>query len=222
MRGWPSTSRSTCRRCPALAGPRARTGSSPCAISPPGCTGSSATGSSRSPLPVIGFSLGGWLAAEIATVNASLFSKMVLVGAAGLQPEEGQVWDYFVHSSREAFARAFCDPAQAPEYARYYGKVWTPEDEAAGRAEPGDGGPSGLEALHAEPHPARAAARGRHARPWWSGGARTPSSRSTCASVRARDTRGDREGAGPVRPPAGDGAARRLRAGGARLPRARA
>jgi len=81
------------------------------------------------PLPVIGFSLGGWIAAEIATMNASLFTKVVLVGAAGLQPEEGQVWDYFVHSSREAFAQAFCDPAQAPEYAQYYGKAWTPEEE---------------------------------------------------------------------------------------------
>jgi len=81
------------------------------------------------PLPVIGCSLGGWIAAEIATMNASLFTKMVLVGAAGLQPEEGHVWDYFVHSSREAFAQAFFDPAQAPEYARYYGDAWTPEDE---------------------------------------------------------------------------------------------
>ena len=82
------------------------------------------------PLPVIGFSLGGWIAAEIATMNASLFTKMVLVGAAGLQPEEGHVWDYFVHSSREAFAQAFCDPAQSPEYDRYYGRAWAPEDEA--------------------------------------------------------------------------------------------
>jgi pimeloyl-ACP methyl ester carboxylesterase len=81
------------------------------------------------PLPVIGFSLGGWIAAEIATMNASLFTKMVLVGAAGLQPEEGYVWDYFVHSSREAFAQAFFDPAQAPEYAPYYGRAWTPEEE---------------------------------------------------------------------------------------------
>jgi pimeloyl-ACP methyl ester carboxylesterase len=82
------------------------------------------------PLPVIGFSLGGWVAAEIATMNAALFSKLVLVGAAGLQPEEGQVWDYFVHSSREARARAFYDPPKAPEYARYYAEAWTPEDEA--------------------------------------------------------------------------------------------
>jgi len=82
------------------------------------------------PLPVIGFSLGGWMAAEIAIMNASLFSKLVLVGPAGLQPEDGYIWDYFVHSSREGFAQAFCDPAQAPEYAQYYDKAWTPQDEA--------------------------------------------------------------------------------------------
>lgn len=81
------------------------------------------------PLPVVGFSLGGWVAAEIATVNAAMFSRMVLVGAAGLPPDEGHVWDYFVHSSQEAFARAFWEPAKAPEYAQYYGKAWTAEDE---------------------------------------------------------------------------------------------
>jgi pimeloyl-ACP methyl ester carboxylesterase len=57
------------------------------------------------PLPVIGSSLGGWVAAEIATVNPGLFTGMVLVGAAGLKPHEGQVWDYFINSNREAFAR---------------------------------------------------------------------------------------------------------------------
>ena len=81
------------------------------------------------PLPVIGFSLGGWIAAEIATVNASIFSKMVLVGAPGLQPEDGEVWDYFLHSNHEAFARSFRDPAQVPEYERFYGKSRTAEDE---------------------------------------------------------------------------------------------
>jgi pimeloyl-ACP methyl ester carboxylesterase len=81
------------------------------------------------PLPVIGFSLGGWIAAEIATMNAGIFTKMVLVGAAGLQPEDGQVWDYFIHSNTEAFAQAFCEPAKAAEYSQYYGKTWTVEDE---------------------------------------------------------------------------------------------
>jgi pimeloyl-ACP methyl ester carboxylesterase len=83
------------------------------------------------PLPVIGSSLGGWLAAEIAVVNASVFSRMVLVGAAGIAPAAGHIWDYFLHSNQDAFARAFAEPAKSAEYARYYGKTWTPEDEAA-------------------------------------------------------------------------------------------
>ena len=81
------------------------------------------------PMPVLGFSMGGWVAAEIATVNASIFNKMVLVAPAGLKPEEGEIWDYFANSAQGAFARAFYNPAQAPEYAQYYGKAWTPEEE---------------------------------------------------------------------------------------------
>jgi pimeloyl-ACP methyl ester carboxylesterase len=82
------------------------------------------------PLPVVGSSMGGWVAAEIATMNAGIFSRMVLVGPAGLHPGDGPAWDYFLHSSREAFARAFCDPGAAPEFARYYGDGFTSEDEA--------------------------------------------------------------------------------------------
>jgi pimeloyl-ACP methyl ester carboxylesterase len=81
------------------------------------------------PLPVIGSSLGGWVAAEIAIVNPQLFSKLVLVGPAGLQPDDGQIWDYFLHSTKEAFAQAFADPAGAAEYRRFYGDAWTPEDD---------------------------------------------------------------------------------------------
>jgi pimeloyl-ACP methyl ester carboxylesterase len=81
------------------------------------------------PLPVIGFSMGGWVAAEIATVHAALFTKMVLVAPAGLKPEEGEIWDYFAHSGRQAFEQAFCHPTQAPEYAQYYGREWTPAEE---------------------------------------------------------------------------------------------
>ena len=54
---------------------------------------------------------------------------MVLVGAAGLKPEVGEVWDYFVHAPREAFTQAFYDPESAPEYGQYYGKSWTSEEE---------------------------------------------------------------------------------------------
>lgn len=82
------------------------------------------------PLPVIGFSLGGWVAAEIATMNASIFSKMILVGAAGLQPDSGHVWDYFMHSNAEAVAQGLSEPTKVAEYAQYYGPTWTPETEA--------------------------------------------------------------------------------------------
>ena len=81
------------------------------------------------PLNVIGFSMGGWIAAEIATMNASIFKKMVLVSPAGLKPEQGLTWDYFVNSGKEAFEQAFHDREQSPEYARYYAKEWTPEEE---------------------------------------------------------------------------------------------
>jgi pimeloyl-ACP methyl ester carboxylesterase len=81
------------------------------------------------PLNVIGCSAGGWIAAEIATFNATLFKKMVLVGAAGLQPEVGEVWDYFVHAPQEAFTQAFYDQDSVPEYVQYYGKPWTSEEE---------------------------------------------------------------------------------------------
>jgi len=81
------------------------------------------------PMYVLGFSMGGWVAAEIATVNASIFKKMVLIAPAGLKPEEGEIWDYFANSARGAFEQAFYNPAQASEYAQYYGKAWTPEEE---------------------------------------------------------------------------------------------
>jgi pimeloyl-ACP methyl ester carboxylesterase len=82
------------------------------------------------PLNVIGCSMGGWIAAEIATCNAALFTKMVLVGAAGLKPEAGEVWDYFIHAPKEAFTQAFYAPEHVPEYVQYYGKPWTPEEES--------------------------------------------------------------------------------------------
>lgn len=81
------------------------------------------------PMPVIGCSMGAWVAAEIATMNAAMFTKMVLVAPTGLKPDNGEIWDYFAHSSKEAFTQAFYHPDQVPEYAQYYGKMWTPEEE---------------------------------------------------------------------------------------------
>ena len=79
------------------------------------------------PLRVVGFSLGGWAAAELAAANSDIFSKMVLVGAAGVKPREGEIWDYFLNSPKEAFQRSFHDLA-SPEYRKHFGRDWTPEE----------------------------------------------------------------------------------------------
>lgn len=83
----------------------------------------------RQPINVVGFSMGGWVAAEIAIMNPQIFKKMVLVGAAGLKPEEGEIWDYFLSSGKDAFQQSFHNPAGSPEYVKYYGRDWTPEEE---------------------------------------------------------------------------------------------
>ena len=45
---------------------------------------------------VVGFSLGGWLAAELATMSPELFRKLVLVAPAGVRPPVGQILDMFL------------------------------------------------------------------------------------------------------------------------------
>lgn len=79
------------------------------------------------PLNVIGFSMGGWVAAELATANSAIFAKMVLVGAAGIKPRKGEIWDYFLNSAKDAFRRSFLNPA-ATEYVKHYGRDWTPDE----------------------------------------------------------------------------------------------
>jgi pimeloyl-ACP methyl ester carboxylesterase len=80
------------------------------------------------PVNVIGCSLGGWVAAEIATVAPQFFNKIVLVGAMGLKPDEGEIFDYFLESGSTGLRRAFYRPAQSAEFMRWWGKELTPEE----------------------------------------------------------------------------------------------
>jgi pimeloyl-ACP methyl ester carboxylesterase len=80
----------------------------------------------RTPVNVIGCSLGGWVAAEIATVAPQFFNKMVLVGAMGIKPEQGEIFDYFLESGLTGLRRAFHRPEQSSAFMRYWGNEWTP------------------------------------------------------------------------------------------------
>lgn len=82
------------------------------------------------PVNLLGCSLGGWVAAEIATIAPQFIDKMVLVGAMGLKPEKGEIFDYFLESGPTGLRRAFHRPDEAPEFARYYGGERTPEETA--------------------------------------------------------------------------------------------
>jgi pimeloyl-ACP methyl ester carboxylesterase len=80
------------------------------------------------PLDAIGCSLGGWVAAEIATVAPQFFNKLVLVGAMGIKPEAGEIFDYFLDSGMTGLRRAFHRPDQSAEFLRYWGRDLTAEE----------------------------------------------------------------------------------------------
>jgi pimeloyl-ACP methyl ester carboxylesterase len=82
----------------------------------------------RTPVNVIGCSLGGWVAAELATVAPQFLAKLVLVGAMGLKPEDGEIFDYFLESGPTGIRRNFHKPESSAEFARFWGREWTPEE----------------------------------------------------------------------------------------------
>ena len=77
----------------------------------------------------IGFSMGGWLAAEIAVMCPHAFSKLMLVDAAGIKPEQGEITDIFIISPAQITQLLFHNPKQAPEYDQVYGQQLTTEQQ---------------------------------------------------------------------------------------------
>ena len=80
-------------------------------------------------VPVIGFGLGGWLAAEVAVACPHAFSKLVLVGATGIRPAVGEIADIFIITPSQIRDLAFHDRSQAPEYAGLYERPVSPEEQ---------------------------------------------------------------------------------------------
>ena len=72
------------------------------------------------PIEVIGFSLGGWLAAEMAAGDPNLFSKMVLVAPVGIRPPEGDIMDMFTVPALVYLRESVRNAADVAEYAKLY------------------------------------------------------------------------------------------------------
>lgn len=76
----------------------------------------------------LGLGFGGWIAAEMATMNQRRVRRLVLVGAAGIQPREGEILDQIM-ISHQAYARAGFH-ADAP-YEAQFGAEVPPETNSA-------------------------------------------------------------------------------------------
>ena len=75
----------------------------------------------------VGFSMGGWLAAEMAVTCSHVFSKLMLVDPVGIKPQQGEITDIFIISPAQIIELLFHDPNQAPEYEEIYGQTPSPE-----------------------------------------------------------------------------------------------
>jgi pimeloyl-ACP methyl ester carboxylesterase len=78
------------------------------------------------PVDVIGFSAGGFIAAEMAAADPKLFTRMILVAPMGLKPAEGEIFDFLAVTIRAHLLATVADP-QTPEFGTIYGGEMTPE-----------------------------------------------------------------------------------------------
>ena len=76
---------------------------------------------------ILGLSLGGWLAAEMACQSPQSINKMVLVAPAGIKPPTGEILDMFLIVAREYMEECFLDTASTPEYQTAYPEEADPD-----------------------------------------------------------------------------------------------
>ena len=79
------------------------------------------------PVNVVGFSLGGWLAAEMVTMEPDRFKSLVLVGAAGVRPPDGEILDMFLVGAKEYITAGFLEPGSTQEFHELCPEDPTPE-----------------------------------------------------------------------------------------------
>jgi pimeloyl-ACP methyl ester carboxylesterase len=78
------------------------------------------------PVDVIGFSAGGFIAAEMAAADPKIFKHLILVAPMGLKPAKGEIMDIFPLTIRSHLRATVADPA-SPEFGKIYGGEMTPE-----------------------------------------------------------------------------------------------
>jgi pimeloyl-ACP methyl ester carboxylesterase len=69
---------------------------------------------------LIGFGVGGWIAAEMAAMCSHNLRRLVLVDAAGVRPAESEMLDIFTRAWRDIVEACVDDPGTAEEFRRIY------------------------------------------------------------------------------------------------------
>ena len=80
---------------------------------------------------LIGHFLGGWIAAEMATMSPGVLKSLILVDAAGVRPGAGEIADIFLLGEDETTKRAFHDASSVPGYAALFERELTTEEREA-------------------------------------------------------------------------------------------
>ncbi len=70
----------------------------------------------------VGFSFGGWVAAEMAVGDPRLFRTLTLVAPFGVKPREGFIMDMFPITSLDYLRASVRDPEGTPEFGKLYGE----------------------------------------------------------------------------------------------------
>jgi pimeloyl-ACP methyl ester carboxylesterase len=73
---------------------------------------------------LVGFSMGGWVAAEMAAMDHHDLKGLVLVDAAGIKPVHGEIAEVFMVSAQTRAGQRFYDVSQVPDVEQQY---WTRE-----------------------------------------------------------------------------------------------
>ena len=76
---------------------------------------------------LVGLGFGGWIAAEMSSLAPEAYARLVLVGAMGIKPPEGDIADQAIVSYIDYPSSGFHDPAA---FAAVYGDVSTDQLEA--------------------------------------------------------------------------------------------
>ena len=76
---------------------------------------------------LVGHSIGGWIAAEMAAMDDHNIKGLVLIDSAGIRPENGEITEIFMVSGETRLKLAFHDPSQVPDY-EYFSAERSPEE----------------------------------------------------------------------------------------------